>query len=317
MSRLHFRQRLIGALLCLSLLMLLAGVVPARIPLTAALGPIARMFDSVAPHFLIGAVIVALAAALVGAWRAALALVLAAAVAFGAFAIQHGARSLPLAADQPAVLRVLFFNVLGDNFANARNIAAAVRAADPDVVAFAESGALRDVLPELHDQWPHQLGCEKLCQVVVLSKRPIEAVDPDPVRGSWQSRLRSVELQVEGAAQPVTLMIAHKRKPWFTGEVEDEDAHLVQRVNGVAGPLVLMGDFNSAPWSRPMRRLIDETGLSALRLPVPTWPVDAQAFGVPIDNALVRGGARLVSLQPFGDDLGSNHRGLLAEIALQ
>jgi hypothetical protein len=32
---------------------------------------------------------------------------------------------------------------------------------------------------------------------------------------------------------------------------------------------------------------------------------------------LVRDGAVLVNLQPFGGDLGSNHRGLLADIAVR
>jgi len=115
---------------------------------------------------------------------------------------------------------------------------------------------------------------------------------------------------------PFTLIVAHKLKPWFASMVEQQDAQLRARVNDIAGPLVVVGDFNAAPWSAPSRELIDATGLRAPRLPVPTWPVEAGRFGVPIDNIFVRGGARLTDLQPFGDDLGSNHRGLLAEVAV-
>ncbi|MDP3340845.1 endonuclease/exonuclease/phosphatase family protein [Frigidibacter sp.] len=309
------RQRLIGAVLCLSLLALVAGTVPVTLALLSPLGTMARVLDSVAPQMLGLALALALLAALLGAWRAGGVVAVLALALVGWFGLQHAQRSLPLAADLQPNVRILFFNVLFDNTANAERIAQAARESGADVLAFAESSALSAVLPSLRADYPYMAGCERQCQTVVLSKVPLEPTVPEAGAMAWGEHLASVTVTPPGAA-PFTLVVAHKLKPWFAGQVEFQDKQLRSRLNDVAGPLVLVGDFNAAPWSAPSRALIDATGLRAPRLPVPTWPAEAGRFGVPIDNIFVRGGARLTDLAPFGDDLGSNHRGLLAEVAI-
>lgn len=309
------RQRLIGAVLCLSLLALLAATLPVTLPLLSPLGTVARVLDSVAPQMLALAFGLALLSLLLGAWRAGSLVAVVTLALAGWFGLQHAQRSLPLATDMQPSLRILFFNVLGDNFANAERISQVARESGADVLAFAESEALEAVLPELRAEYPHSVGCEKRCHVLVLSKLPLAATDAEKGPLAWGERLASVSVTPEGG-EPFTLVVAHKLKPWFAGLVETQDAQLQTRLNAIAGPLVVMGDFNAAPWSAPSRELIDATGLRAPRLPVPTWPVEAGRFGVPIDNVFVRGGARLTNLQPFGDGLGSNHRGLLAEVAI-
>lgn len=309
------RQRLIGAVLCLSLLTLLAATLPVSLPLLSPAGTVARVLDSIAPQLLVLGLFFAVLASLLGAWRAGGAIGVLTLVLAVWFGFQHAQRSLPLAADMQPSVRVLFFNVLNENDANAERIAAAARESGADVLAFAESGALTEVLPELRAEFPHVVGCERRCETVVLSRLPLTPVDPGAGPMAWGNRLASVTV-TPASGEPFTLVVAHKLKPWFAGLVETQDAQLQSRLNAIAGPLVVMGDFNAAPWSAPSRALIDATGLRAPRLPVPTWPVKAGRFGVPIDNVFVRGGARLTSLQPFGDDLGSNHRGLLADVAL-
>jgi len=310
-----FRQRLIGALLCLSLLALLAGTMPVTLPLLSPLGTMARVLDSMAPQMLGLALVLALLVALLGAWRmggviAVLALALA-----GWFGLQHAQRSLPLADDMQPDVRIMFFNVLGKNVANAERIGQAARESGADVVAFAESEALVSVLPELRAEYPYDSGCLISCGTLVLSKLPLRPTNPETGAMAWDGRLASVTV-TPASGVPFTLIVAHKLKPWFAGQVEMQDAQLQRRVNAIAGPMVVVGDFNAAPWSATSRELIDANGLRAPRVPVPTWPVEAGRFGVPIDNIFVRGGARLTSLKPFGDDLGSNHRGLLAEVAI-
>ncbi|GGH56868.1 hypothetical protein GVY41_12805 [Frigidibacter albus] len=310
-----FRQRLIGAILCLCLLALVAGTVPVTLALLSPLGTIARVLDSLAPQMLAAALGLALLAALLGAWRAGGAMTVLTLALAGWFGLQHAQRSLPLAADMQPELRVLFFNVLHENAANAERIAQAARDSGADVLAFAETGALEAVLPGLREDYPHMVGCESECQTVVLSKVPMAASNPESGPMGWHGTFALVTLTPE-EGEAFTLIVAHKLKPWFAGQVEGQDAQFESRLNDIAGPMVVVGDFNAAPWSAPSRALIDATGLRAPRLPVPTWPVEAGRFGVPIDNIFVRGGARLTDLQPFGDDLGSNHRGLLAEVAI-
>lgn len=309
-----FRQRLIGAILCLSLLALLAGTVPVTQALLSPMGTIARVLDSLAPQMLVAALVLAVLAALLGAWRAGGAMAVLTLALAGWFGLQHVQRSLPLATDMTPEVRVLFFNVLNENTANAERIAQSARDSGADVLAFAESGALAAVLPQLRAEYPHEAVCEARCDTKVLSRFPIAPIEGD-AKPNWGGRLATVTVTPASGA-PFTLIVAHKLKPWFASMVEQQDAQLRARVNDIAGPLVVVGDFNAAPWSAPSRELIDATGLRAPRLPVPTWPVEAGRFGVPIDNIFVRGGARLTDLQPFGDDLGSNHRGLLAEVAI-
>jgi len=309
------RQRLIGALLCMALLALLAGTVPVTLGLLSPLGTIARVLDSVAPQMLGAALVIALLAALLGAWRAGGVVAVLTLAFAGWFGLQHAQRSLPLAADMQPEVRILFFNVLGENTANAERIAQAARESGADVLAFAEAGALGAVLPQLRADYPFTAVCKPHCDTLVMSKLPLAPRDPEAGSTSWGGRLANVVVTPLGGA-PFTLIVAHKLKPWFAGQVEPQDAQLKSRVNDIAGPLVVVGDFNTAPWSAPSRALMDATGLRAPRFPVPTWPVEAGRFGVPIDNVFVRGGARLTNLQPFGDDLGSNHRGLLAEVAI-
>ena len=77
-----------------------------------------------------------------------------------------------------------------------------------------------------------------------------------------------------------------------------------------------MGDFNAAPWSRSLWRLERAHGLRHPSRPIATWPRELGGFGLPIDHILLRGPAGFQEISPWGEALGSNHRGLLARVAL-
>jgi endonuclease/exonuclease/phosphatase (EEP) superfamily protein YafD len=116
----------------------------------------------------------------------------------------------------------------------------------------------------------------------------------------------------------LNLIFMHMVKPWYLGMAAAEREALDAALGGPKDlPLVLMGDFNAAPWSRRMRQVEQKHGLRHAPFPVATWPVEAGPFGLPIDHVLVRGRAELVSVDPWGAHLGSNHRGLKAKLALQ
>jgi endonuclease/exonuclease/phosphatase (EEP) superfamily protein YafD len=78
--------------------------------------------------------------------------------------------------------------------------------------------------------------------------------------------------------------------------------------------VVAVGDFNAAPWGRTLRDLTGATGLRSLRWPPGTWPADLGL--VPIDLVLTGNGARITDIRTFGAGTGSNHRGIVAGIAL-
>lgn len=309
------RQRLIGAVICLTILALGVALLPAEIPLAAPLGTIARVLDSLAPQLLALTLALAFLAVLLGAWRSGVVLMAILAAGTVWFATGQLQRSLPLAQDEQPALRMLFFNVMVDNTANAGRIADAAIASGADIVAFSEGQPMRPLLPKLRAAFPYDVSCTGgNCGLLILSKLPAERRD-DLGGGAFDYRLKPVTVQL-GEGRELTLLVAHMLKPWFAGSVEEDYAELRAMLKKIYGPVVLVGDFNAAPWSRPLRQLSDATGLHSVRWPSATWPVPAGALGVPIDNFFVRGGARLTSEQAFGDDLGSNHRGVLADIAV-
>lgn len=309
-----FRQRLAGALLLAALLALVAGSYSVHVPLNTPFGTLARVFDSLAVHMLIGAAALALVAALLGARLAGGLLLLGTLAALGYTAAEHARRSLPLV-EEPAALRLTYLNVLNENRLPPERVLDGVAAVGPDVAAFSESVIFERLGPEVRRDYPEMLGCDPGCRVFIQSRLPVSGAELSSLARLWDDRYGQVSVTTADGRR-MTLVVAHLSKPWFSGIVENEEWEFIQRLNAIEGPLVVVGDFNAAPWSRSVRRLMDETGLAAARLPVATWPTEAGALGVPIDNVFVRGGARLVSLAAFGEDLGSNHRGLLMDIAL-
>jgi len=79
---------------------------------------------------------------------------------------------------------------------------------------------------------------------------------------------------------------------------------------------VLAGDFNSAAWSHNIDRLARAQKLIAPPAYPATWPVRLGPLGVPIDNMWTRGPLYISSIEALEDPMGSNHRGLMAELSL-
>ena len=215
-------------------------------------------------------------------------------------------------------LRLLWFNVLAENPTPPERLVTAIRAADADVVLLAEPAPLRRAVDALADLYPYRIGCEEAepCGLILLSRFPFAKVRFHDFPSGVHRMLR-VELEVPGHG-PVALAGLHQTKPWYLGLTgsETEAVRWGLRPDRRALPMVVAGDFNAAPWSQRMRQLRQEQGLGFAAWPVSTWPAAAGEFGVPIDHVLVRGGAGIARLTPWGGNLGSNHRGLIAEIDL-
>ncbi len=290
----------------------LARIVPGGTPVT----PLARIVDSLAPWALVVALLAGLLVLGLGSrWVGAL--LCAGAVGAGAHLwVDHRAVSLPLTPGRTADLRVIFFNVYGENAAFSDRIASAVIEADPDVVVFAEAEAVYAAMRRLGGHFDFISPCAfDDCQVVVATKR-------DPLRfwrltlnDAFPDRYAVAELETDGGKR-VFLAAAHLVKPWLSGIAEPEQARLISQYDWLSGPVVGVGDFNAAPWGQSLHAVLRGSGMRALRVPIPSWPRQAGGLGVPIDHVLVKGGARVVAARPFGDALNSNHRGILADIAL-
>lgn len=100
-------------------------------------------------------------------------------------------------------------------------------------------------------------------------------------------------------------------------EIDQIAAWTNDRMNDptVAGVL-LLGDFNSTHFSAILRRLKATTGLHSV---IPVWPGTWPAnlpIGIAIDHVVVSGRLRARSVA-VGDDLGSDHRPVSADIVIE
>lgn len=278
---------------------------------------LARITDSLAPHLLVLALLGGLVLAALRAWVAAGLGIALAVVGLGTITLRHMEQSVPPATGAQTDLTILWFNVLGTNGTSPDALAAALADSPADVVILGEAFPLRQQREALTDHFPHQTGCARkyFCEVMVLARGPVTELSVSAYGRTQEERMGRIVLDLPGRA-PVTVLAVHMAKPWFFGFAERDILDIMAVLEETGGPMVVTGDFNAAPWSRRLQELSDTCDLVFPRMPVPTWPVAAGALGVPIDQMLVRDGAQLVSLEPWGEGLGSNHRGLLARIAL-
>lgn len=315
-NRVSPKANIAGALALISAIALAVGALARLVPAAAPAGAVARMFDSLAPGLLALAFLFALLSLACGLRRFGLGLALAAVFAAALLVRDHARLSLPLTPDRGADLRLLFFNALADNTAHGDRIVSAILAENPDIVVIAEAEAIHPALDRLQAVYGFVSPCDSgSCGLLVATRLPLLRFWRLSLNPAWENRYAVAELET-GTGKRFFLAAVHLMKPWFTGLSEVELAQLAAQYDWLAGPAVAVGDFNMAPWSLPMRRLLAHTGFRAPRRPVPTWPAGLGALGVPIDHVLVHDGPRVVAIAPFGAALSSNHRGLVADIAL-
>lgn len=309
------RGFLLGLVVPIAVALTVTAISAQYVPDSPLLGSLARMLESAAPQLLLAALPVALVVAALGARPLALVVGLGMVAAAAMLVVQHRNVSQPINATENTDLTVIWFNLQWTNRTDPSQIAEALIASDTDIVILAEPGAVRSMRQRLADTYPYQAGCQGPCGIVILSRIPFDLLAvqrPGPMN---EDRMMVVGIDIPGLG-PLTLVGLHLIKPWYYGITEQEIDTLFRTLARYPGPMVVAGDFNSAPWSKRMRKIVAATGLALPRRPIPTWPAQAGTLGVPLDNVLVRRGPVLTALEPWGMGLGSDHRGLRAEIAL-
>jgi endonuclease/exonuclease/phosphatase (EEP) superfamily protein YafD len=268
-------------------------------------------------HVAGGTLVVAIALLVVGArWRGIL-LALLAFVSLGEAAywigMQQSSRIAMTPHSETPRFSLVSYNVLIWND-RAVELADELLARDADVVFTFESGGIYSELPRLRERYPYKLGCdvEAVCDTMILSKTPIEGTVGS--LGDF-SRGRLIVADAQLAGRDVNLVAVHMTKPYFDLAAEGESWALRRVLEGLDGPVIVAGDFNAAPWSGNMRRLLRDTGLMPSPWYPPTWPAPFGPLGVPIDNVFTRAPALVEEIEAIPDPLGSNHRGL--EVLIQ
>lgn len=281
--------------------------------------PLEQLFDSLRFHLAAALLVLVLALSFSGAHIRSgfFAFILIAAVGQGALIVldQQQARSFAKSGTTP-LLKLVSFNLLQTNTGNGTRIADFLIGSGADVIYLMEAGPITAEMARLRQTYPYVAGCdtEPECTTVMLSKTPLENVRIRSMSPVWSHRLIVAETVIKGTR--VNLVQAHMVKPYFDDLAEGEAWVLAQAIKPLTGPVLLGGDFNAAAWSANIDNLRRRAGL----VPPPnypaTWPVRLGPLGVPIDNVWTRGPAIITHVEAMDDAMGSNHRGLVAEVGL-
>lgn len=213
--------------------------------------------------------------------------------------------------------RLLSFNVLMENAANANAIADTIVQSGADAVYLFEAEAMQSVLPRLQQTYPHRLGCHEgtpACDLLILSKRPLLDGRFHSLSDLRSDRFAIASIDFNGTK--LTLAASHITKPYFDDYHRSELHELSEILFRVTGPLILGGDFNSASIAPDMRSFLAANDLKKPAWEPATWPTRAGRFGIAIDHIFAREPATLMKTTRLPHPLGSNHYGLIADFMI-
>jgi len=233
----------------------------------------------------------------------------------------------PQAIDTPAA-KIINFNVLSTNPDQA-SVEAWLRAEQPDVVALIEGNyrwketveRLRDILPH-----SHMIDHRGNVGMILLSRHPLENIHDYRTKEDYYGAAANnaltiwpiITADVNLPAGKVHFILAHPSVPMtpLKRAMRDAQIHVFgQLVSKSAYPTVLMGDFNTVPWTSSYLDVMRTQKLYG-NLLTSSWPAYLHGFGIAIDQILAGKGAVVTNMRT-GPVLQSDHRARVAELHLQ
>lgn len=227
--------------------------------------------------------------------------------------MQGGAASAP--PDSHRFLRVVSFNLWGGN-QRIDQVASFLLNSDADVLVLQEMRF--DMLREaLKARYPYSVGTWGL---VIFSKFPVTAdgrIDRTDSTRWHRTIVHWARINVSGTE--IGIAGVHLERPYYANAQMFDIAALSQFLRNQPTPMIVAGDFNMTPWSLKLQHLIAVTGLRRFSTFHPTWPMRIHGIRsfpfAPIDNVLAARNFTAISFT-VGPDLGSDHRPIVADIAL-
>jgi endonuclease/exonuclease/phosphatase (EEP) superfamily protein YafD len=218
-------------------------------------------------------------------------------------------------ADSPR-LRVLIANVEYGNREYGR-LARLVVETDPDLVAIIEltPAWVRGLQPALSRHRHRRLAPEEGAYGVGLySRLPFagSSIERLPADGS-----ASVIATVALGARPMGIVVTHLHTAFAGARRSRQLRALGDELSKLGELAVVCGDFNSVPWSQPIRDLANDADLRSIygRFGLAgTWPATAGVLRIPLDNCLVSKGVAVAGGR-VGPDIGSDHLPLIVDLA--
>ena len=219
------------------------------------------------------------------------------------------------------VLRVLSLNVSFKD-QNYDEVFTLLRDRDPDIVGLVEvNNRWATELATLGSVYPYQLHkTTSRSGVALLSRVPFESATIRPFV-TRRRNLAVADLLVQG--RPVRLVVAHTLSPVRGARAALRDAQLdVLAAIGRESPgrdVIVVGDFNTSPWSLAFHRLIIKTNWRNAARGFgywATWPAGVRTLGIPIDHHIVSDGIVVHFFAVVGPT-GSDHLAVYSELGFR
>ncbi len=222
-------------------------------------------------------------------------------------------RILGTVKDGERELRVASFNtwLLNDKI---DEVGAEIARIDADVIVLVELGPNKRVLfDQLNSRYPYQAKCSDPthCNFAILSKFPLTKIGdrmiwegPPYIRASLGPEFGN--LSVYG--------VHTTRFPHSRAQLEQVRALAVE-LQAVTGHYLVLGDFNSTPYSRVTQTLASQANLQRFTN-LPTWPARTGFPQVSIDHIFASSGIRQLESESIGDGAGSDHFPIFMKLAV-
>lgn len=226
----------------------------------------------------------------------------------------------PAPQDAPHQLKIVQFNAWRDN-PDLNGAAAWIAEQDPDVVVIEEASPAMLAAMRRHGRW--RVTCER-CSVMIFSRAAPTTIKLKRPKGlALPASAAALLPSPAGGSFPV--IGVHFTWPTEIDKHRDQTAGLTAALRALPRDrMILVGDFNSTPWSASRRRQDEDLGLERRTKALVTWPARTyERWGVrvglpllPIDHVYAGPAWRTISVER-GPRIGSDHYPLVAVLALR
>lgn len=233
-----------------------------------------------------------------------------------------------LPGDGRPVIRLMTHNLFGLNY-DMERVARVIAEEKPDIVALQEYfPQQRALLPKLlAPSYPYSAYCVggKRANIALFSKLPFTQVNDGDCTTNLRNTGRTAHILASFTlpnGQHFDVLTTHFDWPFPIERQQQQRDTIEAAVRGVDGPLVLVGDFNSTPWSYAQRSFADEAGLDRQTHGILTWPLRFSIKGwrdtlpfLPLDQVMTKGGITLHDIRT-APATGSDHLPLIATFSI-
>ena len=153
--------------------------------------------------------------------------------------------------------------------------------------------------------------------IALYSKRPLAKCDTVYIGAAM---VPSICAQLELDGRQVTVLGTHTIPPARReGSLmrNEQLARIPEFLQEYQGPVIVLGDLNTAPWSHYFRKLLRDAGLkdgSRGHGIAATWPTDISPLRIPIDHFLHSPDLTVTSRRT-GQHIGSDHYPIIVDFA--